>query len=233
MSNFSREVGIAKTASVGGLIAGSSLLGLGLVGMGQIFNGPNQDEQRLMSTGLGVGVGAMLLGGIGLALGKKRIGTGLKNFVDNSISSFSSGKLAHSSGRLGSGLFKGITGTVSELESHIIRPILTGKGPHSNGFKSYMPYLDNFNKFDVRRYSLNPTIGRRAVGLSALVGVGGAIHDATRSPAPPPSVIYDGTYMRHANDQGVNAHYANKILGPNSAFNGKNAMNSYLTQASI
>lgn len=233
MSNFSRELTRAQTASAGALVAGSGLLGLGLVGMGQIFNPPNSEEQQMMSTGIGVGLGAMLLGGIGLALGRKRIGKGLQNFVDNSINSFSTGRIANKVGRIGSGAYKGVMGTISELESHVARPILTGKGPYSNGAKAYLPYLDDFNRFDLRRYALNPTVGRRAVGIAALAGVGGAIHDATKSPAPPPSVIYDGTYMRHANDQGVNAHYANRILGPNSAFNGRNAMNAYMTEASI
>lgn len=228
---------VANNATKVGLLA----VGAGLVGASAY--GVEELEKKSGVNPIGVVVGGLTaaLGLVGLSritglnkLASKTIGKGINNLTNNVANTITNPnnlrRTAVNTAKNVTGVGKGLGQMVQEVESHVIRPLVTGKGPYSRAATAYMPGFDHYHKFDVRRYALNPAIGRRAVAASAMVGLSGALVDATASPAPPASVVYDGTYMRHVNDRGVNAHYGQRILGKHSS---NSTLNLAMTQASI
>lgn len=101
---------------------------------------------------------------------------------------------------------------IKDVERYAVRPLLTGRGPHSTFQQAYFPFLHNVGEEGLNRIALNPTIGRRVLMGGTVVG-GLTALGSLRQQAPAPSVYYDGVQMRHQNDHGANAQYAQSILG--------------------
>jgi hypothetical protein len=72
---------------------------------------------------------------------------------------------------------------------------------------------------DVRRFAPNPSVIRRGTALVAAAGVASFAADVLSPGAAPVSAFFDGRNMRHVNDRGANANYAQGVLGRNSDLN--------------
>lgn len=216
---LNKATGLAfGTAAMGAGIAGLSLTQMNL---GSFFNSEysparQQAKETPLLWGLGIGLGALLM--------RKPIGAGFRHLMG-----------AQTTGQaftnLGKGIFDNVVGTAKEIERFGIRPLLTGKGPHTNKSKmleAYFPFFNAHKGLNPERLGLNPTITRRMIAAGAGFGAISMGMETALPTAAPPSVYYDGTGMRHANDMGMNYTQANSILGPNSSLSGHNAMRNQI-----
>jgi hypothetical protein len=101
------------------------------------------------------------------------------------------------------------------------RSVLTGtlKGGVKGGMDAWFPNMRILPNTDIRRFSINPTVIKRLVGIGAAIGVASAAKDAISPGAPPPTHFFDGLNMHHINDMGAGAAYGQGILGRNSSLN--------------
>lgn len=195
-----------------GLVGGSALLALGLgaaaYGASTITTLP--DDQKNQGLGM-IGAGILAAGAItvgGFALSKLTGGV-----LGRRLSNFSGYKTSHKLANNLSATVKGFGNTLKDVERNFVRPTLTGFSPRSSAVEAYLP---NFNVikdvWDFERYSLNPTIALRVGLASAATGTAIGMSKVLAPPAPEPTVVYDGTGMRHVRSMGANHQYAQALM---------------------
>lgn len=114
-------------------------------------------------------------------------------------------------------------GSLAMGTESVARTLLTG-GVWSGGAKTALDaYLPGFRKYassDMRKYALNPRIGRRLVGAAAAVSLGAGFSEALGPRAAPASFYMSaGGDMRHRNDMGSGAAYGQALMGQQSVLN--------------
>lgn len=177
--------------------------------LGEAFPGFWKRAGRKIAAGASGGgrMGGGLLGGIGSVGGR-------------ALNSF----LIKAPGRMGRGIAMG-AGLVDEARKTAVgfgkigQVLLTGKGPRTSFGDAFFPFFKTHAATDPAKYALNPAIARRLVYAAAPIAVLSGLKEALRPAAPPPSVYFDGRYMRHINDMGASADYGQKMMGPNSILN--------------
>lgn len=110
-------------------------------------------------------------------------------------------------------------GRAATAYESIGRLLLTGHrgGPAIDG---WFPGWRKFDWGDTRKYAANPRIVRRYVGARAIGAVGAGVSEMLTPKAAPASFYLGaGGDLRHVNDMGVGASYAQSVMGP-SIFNG-------------
>jgi hypothetical protein len=132
--------------------------------------------------------------------------------------------VAKAPGRIGRGIEFGSAAVIEAKKTafglgKIGQLLLTGKGSKTSFGEAFFPFFKTHAANDIAKYALNPAIGRRLVYAAAPVAIFAGLREALHPAAPPPSVYFDGRYMRHVNDMGASADYGQKMMGPNSSLN--------------
>lgn len=149
-----------------------------------------------------------------------RAGQGLMGWGGRRFESF----VAKAPGRIGRGIEFGSAAVIDARKTafglgKIGQLLLTGKGPRTSFGEAFFPFFKTHAANDLAKYALNPAIGRRLVYAAAPIAIFAGLREALHPAAPPPSVYFDGRYMRHVNDMGASADYGQKMMGSNSTLN--------------
>lgn len=90
---------------------------------------------------------------------------------------------------------------------------------------AYLPGWQRHGYNDIRKYGLNPRIGKRYVAAQAARGMLSGLEEALNPKIAPPQVFVGaGGQIRHARDMGAHAGYGQQLLGKNSNSSGFSQM---------
>jgi hypothetical protein len=232
-SMYGRELfdgGLLKFGFYGGLSAGV----VGSVGYGSYM--ANRTLESMFPeggdlSGLGTAALGMGLGAAALAYRPTRnmIFGGTRTLLGGATGALKGGLGLNAGGVMG--LMTGAAGAVKGAAlaaEKVGRFFLTGRGPNANMLDSWLPFYRTSGKNDFLKYAPNPNILRRLGTLSLIGGAASTAREAAigHLAAPPPSLYFDGRYMRHMNDMGAHAGYGQKMLGYNSNLNNNDIMST-------
>lgn len=192
-----------------------------------------------LGKGLGVGVGALAVGGFlaAQAYKKHERGEGVEHAMKAGaagatftamrvLGGGSRGLATMMGGAAMAGVGVGLHSAMN-IES-MARAVLTGNPlnlKHGAGIvqgplDAWFPFMKVLPGSDVRKFMMNPSIIKRAVGIGAVASMLAAPLEMLSPKAPPPTAYFDGRNMRRVGDMGADAGYGSAVMGKNSSLNG-------------
>ena len=205
---------VASPFLIGGGLAAA---GLGAASLGLVSQSFMEDAGEYAAPAALAGIGAIALGALAFFGGRKFAPQAMKsmgNWGKKKATSMMDNALGFAAA------VPGQVWGVAKVAERMIRPIMTGRGGAHSALDAWFPYARHVGISDPRKFGLNPTVARRAIGvglpLMFVAGIHQGVMDVAGGNVAPPQVYVDGTQMRHVNDMGADANYGQRVLGRNS-----------------